>query len=69
MTGNVWEWNLDWYATYWNPCTDCAWLIAGGDRVIRGGGAVGGAPLRAGFRNYAMPSSRGDGGARCARSP
>lgn len=38
LGGNAWEWTLDWYATYVNPCDDCASLTpTGSNRVIRGG--------------------------------
>jgi formylglycine-generating enzyme len=37
LGGNAWEWTLDWYATYVNPCVDCASLTPSGNRVIRGG--------------------------------
>jgi formylglycine-generating enzyme required for sulfatase activity len=36
MTGNVWEWVLDWDAPYVTPCTNCA-STSGSYRVIRGG--------------------------------
>ena len=38
MAGEVWEWNLDGYATFYvDPCTDCAYLpTAASDRVQRG---------------------------------
>jgi formylglycine-generating enzyme required for sulfatase activity len=39
LIGNEWEWALDYFATYVNPCVDCAYL---GDRnlgrVLRGSG-------------------------------
>jgi formylglycine-generating enzyme required for sulfatase activity len=39
MGGNSWEWSLDWYADPFptTDCNDCANLVAGTDRVIRGG--------------------------------
>ncbi len=37
MAGDQWEWNRDWYATYVDPCTDCAYLTATSGRVDRGG--------------------------------
>ncbi len=35
MAGEVGEWNLDWYATYANPCMDCADSTEGRYRVYR----------------------------------
>jgi sulfatase modifying factor 1 len=71
LAGNVWEWNLDWYATYVTPCTDCANLTAATNRVIRGGGLHEVASLLlASYRNSSTPSTGGGGiGARCARTP
>lgn len=38
LSGSVWEWTLDFYATpYPSPCTDCANLGSGSNRVLRGG--------------------------------
>jgi formylglycine-generating enzyme len=37
LAGNVFEWVLDWYGTYPNPCMDCANLKAGDVRMFRGG--------------------------------
>jgi formylglycine-generating enzyme required for sulfatase activity len=37
LAGDVFEWNLDWYATYVDPCTDCADLATPSSRVLRGG--------------------------------
>ncbi len=72
LAGNVWEWNLDWYATsYQNPCTDCADLTPDIYRAARGGYFGGGV-------SYLLPTNlsgddptgRGDGvGLRCARAP
>jgi sulfatase modifying factor 1 len=37
LTGNVWEWTLDYFAAYVTPCVDCAYLSATSDgRTIRG---------------------------------
>jgi sulfatase modifying factor 1 len=37
LAGNVWEWNLDSYAAYVDPCADCANLAATASRLVRGG--------------------------------
>jgi formylglycine-generating enzyme required for sulfatase activity len=70
LAGNVWEWTLDWHASYSNPCTDCANLMASSTRVIRGGSFYDDAPdLRAAGRSMIGPSVRNFGlGVRCARS-
>jgi formylglycine-generating enzyme required for sulfatase activity len=39
LTGNVWEWTLDYKAAYVTPCTDCAYLAVPGataGRTLRG---------------------------------
>jgi formylglycine-generating enzyme required for sulfatase activity len=71
LAGNVNEWNLDWFARYADPCTDCAYLTAASYRVVRGGY----------FYNdpsYMLPAGRSDDppavrsvciGFRCARAP
>jgi sulfatase modifying factor 1 len=75
MLGEARQWDLDWYATYVDPCTDCAYLSSTSNRVFRGVGAAG-----TGFawiRGEVPPALRGmnDGifgsiyGARCARAP
>jgi sulfatase modifying factor 1 len=38
MTGNVWEWTWDRYATYAGDATDPRGPTTGDDRVVRGGG-------------------------------
>jgi formylglycine-generating enzyme required for sulfatase activity len=70
LAGNVWEWNLDWYATYANLCTDCADLTAASNRVLRGGSfGYDASYLRAAYRSYVTPAYRGGSiGVRCART-
>ena len=76
LSGSVWEWDLDVYsAKYDNPCTDCANLSGGTDRVLPGGG------FHTGLMPYMLSSNRtslnyattyrGDYGVgvRCARVP
>ncbi|MDB4965163.1 MAG: hypothetical protein JWN44_852 [Myxococcales bacterium] len=70
LSGNVWEWMLDYYKTpYPTPCVDCTDLTSVPNRVTRGGGYGFGEPnLRSSFRNANNPAQRDDGfGARCAR--
>jgi len=71
MAGEMWEWNVDVYAFYRNPCADCAYLTVASSRMTRGGGACNTA-------SYLLPWSRGIGtptdrqggqGFRCARTP
>ena len=71
LAGNLWQWNLDSYVGYVDPCTDCAFATAGSRRVFRGGmfnslttdlfppSRSGGMPTA---RDYAV-------GLRCARTP
>jgi formylglycine-generating enzyme required for sulfatase activity len=76
LSGSVFEWLVDRYATFVNPCVDCATLTGtGNNRLLPG----------AGFRTTLMPyllssnrsavsyadTFRGDFavGARCARAP
>jgi formylglycine-generating enzyme len=74
--GEMWEWNVDWYASsYGDPCTDCADLSSASYRVIRGG-HFDDVPyyLLPPTRNYYDPSNRGGTGGggfgvRCARTP
>ena len=71
LSGNVWEWMLDWYAPYLNPCVDCTNLITTTDRVVRGM-SFSQPPLnlRTGSRPHATPLNRDNSsGFRCAKSP
>ncbi len=74
LAGNVFEWNMDWYAAYVDPCVDCANATPASSRVTRGGGPGGDyfnawasvSPARSGDN----PSDRSYGnGFRCARTP
>jgi len=72
LAGNVWEWALDSYAPYSNPCDDCADVSAPSattGRVLRGGSLRNDDLfLRSAVRNYSPPSARSSlVGARCAR--
>jgi sulfatase modifying factor 1 len=69
MAGEVFEWNLDWYATYVDPCTNCAYLTAAAARVLRGDGVSGLEDIPR-YRDYYFPTFRNDSiGFRCARAP
>ena len=71
LAGNVSEWNLDTYATYVEPCSNCAHLGSAPNRVFRGGDFEG--PLRSlspHDRDQELPAKRGYRvGFRCARVP
>ena len=71
MGGNMFEWTLDWFASYVNPCSDCANLTAATDRVLRGGSFANSAnDMRTGFRDVSTPAGRYyTFGARCVRMP
>jgi len=71
LAGNVFEWTLDWYATYVIPCTNCADATPALYRVIRGGSFNSDTPtLRVGYRDYYIPTNRPNYvGVRCARTP
>jgi sulfatase modifying factor 1 len=71
MAGEMWEWNLDWYWTYVDPCTDCANLLSSIGRVFRGGYFLDDTSLLLPpTRVYVPPTDRTDSlGFRCSRSP
>lgn len=76
LAGDVWEWNLDWFATYVDPCTDCAYLspsppgVPDAERVIRGSFFYTPSVLISAGRFPSVPTDRTEGiGFRCARSP
>jgi formylglycine-generating enzyme required for sulfatase activity len=69
LAGNVSEWNLDWYATYVDPCTDCAYLTTASSGVIRGG-LYSTSTLLPPTRNTSTRANPNAGtGFRCARTP
>ena len=70
LAGNVWEWTLDWDATYATPCANCADTTAATYRVIRGGSFYDGASYLLSSNRYTgSPTYHyGNFGARCARS-
>ena len=70
LAGNLWEWTLDWFADYQNPCNDCAHLAPASYRAYRGGGLFSRAEfLRTSYRYCNDASGRyNEVGARCARS-
>jgi sulfatase modifying factor 1 len=71
LAGEVWEWNLDWYATY-AACTDCAYLTATSERVMRGDDFTSTVVtnLLPPTRDKYAPTYRAHSiGFRCARSP
>jgi formylglycine-generating enzyme required for sulfatase activity len=73
LAGGMYQWNLDWYANYANPCADCANLTGVLGRVVRGGDFLEDeATLLPPVRNSLNDptTSRDFGiGFRCARSP
>jgi formylglycine-generating enzyme len=71
MAGDLFEWNLDWHATYVTPCTDCAYLMATSYRAFRGGCFnVTASYFLPPYRYPSAPTPRGNNmGFRCARTP
>jgi sulfatase modifying factor 1 len=71
LAGNVFEWNLDYYAPYVSPCSNCGNFTDTSARVIRGGAFGNPASLQlTSARNSDDPLSRTISlGVRCARAP
>jgi len=72
LTGNMLEWNLDYFQELSGSCNNCAYFADGFERrVIRGGAFVGDASdLVSSNRLSNTPSLRRNGiGLRCARTP
>jgi formylglycine-generating enzyme required for sulfatase activity len=71
LGGNVMEWQIDWSMSYRNPCTDCANLSGGVERVEKGDYWGGDATrLVPPYYTSDAPTLRGSQlGFRCARAP
>jgi formylglycine-generating enzyme required for sulfatase activity len=71
MSGNLWEWNEDWYHNTYTgaPADGSAWVDTGSYRVLRGGSfGDDAAYVRAAERNNRTPGYRvAYIGARCWR--
>jgi sulfatase modifying factor 1 len=72
LTGEIYQWILDTYADYVDPCKDCASLSATLPDRVRRGGAFGydQTVLTPSLRSHIAPTHRdGNFGFRCARTP
>jgi len=77
LAGSMTEWTLDWFAPmYTEGCVDCANVLSGTERVVRGGSFISGEDfVLASFRDKVLPLSNTNAsryrhvGARCARDP
>jgi formylglycine-generating enzyme required for sulfatase activity len=71
LEGDVYEWNLDWYAPYVSPCMDCADLSVGSNRVYRGArfDNIASNLLPPNRYNYGPTDRLNMIGFRCARTP
>jgi formylglycine-generating enzyme required for sulfatase activity len=72
MAGEVFEFVLDWYAPYVDPCSDCAYLSPAALRPVHGGsyGLYGPINILQPWNRTTIVPGRGhDYGMRCARTP
>jgi formylglycine-generating enzyme required for sulfatase activity len=71
MAGEVWEWNLDWFGNYGDPCTDCASLTGQTGRVLRGGRFDSDATYLPAYYRFTLAPTVRDyaDGFRCGRAP
>jgi len=73
LVGELFEWNVDGYATYVSPCVDCAYLPSppASYRVFHGGDfcPLDGTLLPPSRNAYTPPPRAFNGGFRCARTP
>lgn len=68
LAGSVYEWTLDFFAPYSEPCSDCAAIGSGGERVLRGGSfsQSASALLSSARYSFAPTAVLADVGLRCA---
>jgi formylglycine-generating enzyme required for sulfatase activity len=71
LAGNVWEATLDAFAAFANPCDDCAYLVAGAAKVVKGGGFTSTAEEIQPPNRFELPQGTRNNyaGFRCARAP
>ena len=70
LAGELWAWTVDWAVSYFNPCVDCAMLVPGSGRAVRGGSFDSPDVVTASSRAARLPEFRQvDVGIRCARTP
>lgn len=74
LTGNLFEWTLDSYATYVDPCTDCSYIVPSAQATPAGRGDFWQDPssglIASGRTLDAAPGTRiAPLGWRCARTP
>jgi sulfatase modifying factor 1 len=71
LAGSVWEWALDWFATYKTTCNNCANLTDSGSRVVRSSdwGASSSDLIATGRLDVAPNGQYDIIGFRCAKAP